>query len=77
MPEQNICNAQEYEWVAKLPFQEMCWSYSKQKANGTSNVAYYMTTGLGPVKKQACLYDQIEIGKKAYLFPNENLLLGC
>ena len=38
-----------HEWVVKLPFQEMCWSYSKQTANGTRNVAYYMTTGLGPV----------------------------
>ena len=35
----------------KLPLQEMCRSYNKYNANGTRNVAYYitglyMTTGL-------------------------------
>ena len=42
--------AQVHEWVAKVPFQDMCWGYRKYTANGTRNVAYYMVTGLGPVR---------------------------
>ena len=47
---EHLSNCRTYIKERNMPFQDMCWGNSKKTVNGTRNVVYFMTTGLGPVR---------------------------